>query len=190
MVKVEILQQPTLEVITIDDVKAQLKIEDNEEDSLLLQYLETAINHAENYAGIHIRTRPIKFWFNDFPGVDLKLYASPITAITKVEYYDTSNVLTEYTLSDVDFDKFSGKIRPVFGKSWPSVYERFNSVGVEATCGYTASTLPSPIKQAILMLVGHFYENREATTSRSSDASKEVEFAFKALLDPYRKHVI
>lgn len=190
MVKVEILQQPTLEVITIDEVKDQLKIEDNEEDSLLLQYLETATVHAEDYAGIYIRTRPIKFWFDDFPSVDLKLYASPITAITKVEYYDTANVLTEYTLSDVDFDKFSGKVRPVFGKSWPSVYERYNAVGIEATSGFTQATLPTPIKQAVLMLVGHFYENREATSSRIADSSRELQFSFKALLDPYRRHVI
>jgi len=190
VVKVEVLQEPTLEVITIDEVKDQLKIEDSEEDSLLLQYLAAATAHAEDYAGIYIRTRPIKFWFDDFPSVDLKLYASPITAITKVEYYDVANVLTEYTLGDVDFDKFTGKIRPVFGKSWPSVYERYNAVGVEATSGFTQATLPVPIKQAILMLTGHYFEHREATTIRSSETSKELEFAFKALLDPYRKNVI
>mgnify|MGYP003558178811 FL=1 len=44
--------------------------------------------------------------------------------------------------------------------------------------------MPAPLRQAVLLLAGHFYENREAVLV--SAISKEIEFAVTALCAPYR----
>lgn len=53
------------------------------------------------------------------------------------------------------------------------------------TAGYAdAAAVPQGIKQAMLLLVGSWYENREATISGATIA--EVPFAVDALIAPYR----
>tara|TARA_R100001591_G_scaffold17596_1_gene23845 strand:+ start:5948 stop:6514 length:567 start_codon:yes stop_codon:yes gene_type:complete len=188
VVKIEVVTQPTQQVVNFDDLRDHLRIETHDDDALLVQYLDSATAQAENYTGLHLRSQTIKLWFDHFPTDSLKLYAAPFMAITRVDYYDTDNALQTYALSDVDVDLYQGLIRPYPTKTWPDTYDRYNAVGIEATVGYTAATLPVAIRQAILMMAGHFYENREATAPRA--APKSIEFGFKALLDPYRRHTL
>ncbi|MFC5386578.1 head-tail connector protein [Aquamicrobium segne] len=48
----------------------------------------------------------------------------------------------------------------------------------------STSTVPDPLKVAILLLVGHWYQNREAT---SSAGMASLPFAVEALIAPYRR---
>lgn len=51
----------------------------------------------------------------------------------------------------------------------------------------TINQLPAPITQSILMLVSHWYENREAVVvGHTSTISTKLEFAVNALLSPYK----
>jgi hypothetical protein len=43
--------------------------------------------------------------------------------------------------------------------------------------------IPKPIKQAMLLLIGHWYENREAT---AFNVNRELAFSVNALLYPYK----
>ena len=59
-----------------------------------------------------------------------------------------------------------------------------NAVNVTFVAGYGgASAVPSSFKQAIQLLAGHWYENREAV---SEVAFKEVPFAVTCLLESER----
>jgi uncharacterized phiE125 gp8 family phage protein len=57
---------------------------------------------------------------------------------------------------------------------------------VRFTAGYgdTASDVPQTIRQAILLAVGHWYENREATVAVGN--VRELPLGIEALLWPYR----
>lgn len=46
--------------------------------------------------------------------------------------------------------------------------------------------IPPPIRHAALLLIGHFYENREATSDRTLT---ELPFAVRSLIAPYRRLV-
>ncbi len=53
------------------------------------------------------------------------------------------------------------------GASWPgTTLRKINGVAVRFVAGYGAagSSVPQMLRQVILFLVGHFYENREATS--------------------------
>ena len=54
--------------------------------------------------------------------------------------------------------------------------------------GYgAASTVPTSIKQAMLLLIGHWYENREAMVESKFAASlTEAPYVVEALLSPHR----
>jgi hypothetical protein len=70
-------------------------------------------------------------------------------------------------------------------QSWPSVACRHDAVQVEYVTGATAANLvPKPLVQAMALLVGHWYEHREA--SITGQAQTPIEFAVSALCAPYQ----
>lgn len=48
-----------------------------------------------------------------------------------------------------------------------------------------ATPIQAPVKHAVLLLVSHYYENRDAATDRPSAA---IAFGVDALTAPYREH--
>lgn len=50
-----------------------------------------------------------------------------------------------------------------------------------------AAPIQAPVRQAVLLLVSHFYENRDAATDRPSAA---IAFGVDALTAPYREQSI
>ena len=54
------------------------------------------------------------------------------------------------------------------------------TAGVQASVSFTANDVPQKIKQAILLLVSHWYEYREPI--HGGNISREIEFAVSALL--------
>tara|TARA_R100001594_G_scaffold132499_1_gene172733 strand:+ start:7310 stop:7978 length:669 start_codon:yes stop_codon:yes gene_type:complete len=108
----------------------------------------------------------------------------PLSRITTIQYYDTSNV--QQTLSASDYNVFTFTNQKGFAEitkdiDLPDVYDRADAIEINFTAGFgtTGSDVPDAIKQAILLIVGHLYEKREDTVSRLPKASEY-------LLEPYR----
>lgn len=111
----------------------------------------------------------------------------PLREVISLEYYDTNDenqTLTE----DVDFAKITnvepGVLSLLSASIWPDTStKRKDAVRITLSAG--CDELPAPIKHAVLLLVAHFYENREAVTS-DKGTPKEVPFTVNTLLYPYR----
>jgi len=94
------------------------------------------------------------------------------TASVIISYYGTDNTVYymdagDYTIDDKD--QFEPKVFLNYGESWPSTTLRpHNGVCVTFIAGYgaTASSVPLKVKQAMLLLIGHLYEHREAVTDK------------------------
>jgi len=93
--------------------------------------------------------------------------AGTATASCIIKYYDTDD--TEYFLdgsyySVDDKDQYAPKVYLRYGQSWPSTTLRpYNGVCITFTCGYgDASAVPENLIEAMMLLIGHYYENREA----------------------------
>ncbi|MCB0729345.1 MAG: head-tail connector protein, partial [Ignavibacteriae bacterium] len=73
-----------------------------------------------------------------------------------------------------------------YGYSWPGASLREAAgVVVRYTAGYgAAEAVPARLRHAILMLVGHLYENREATSQ--AGALTATPMGVERLLWPYR----
>jgi hypothetical protein len=68
---------------------------------------------------------------------------------------------------------------------WPQVYARMDAVQVEYVAGATSAALiPRPLVQAVALLVGHWYNQREDVVIGT--ISGAVEMGAKALCAPYR----
>ena len=127
------------------------------------------------------------------PNLDIELPRPPMvqagtaTAVT-ITYTPSAGAstatlaATEYR---VDRQATPGAARPLYGQTWPSHLVDQNSVAVTWWAGYSAdgTSVPAPVKSAILMLVSHLWSNRDAA---SETALSEVPFGVKALLDTLR----
>lgn len=94
------------------------------------------------------------------------------TASVIISYYGTDN--TEYFMDASDYfvdDKSEpARICLAYGESWPSTTLRdYNGVCVTFIAGYgdEATDVPKPVKQAILLMIGHLFEHREAVTDKT-----------------------
>ena len=76
-------------------------------------------------------------------------------------------------------------IVPAYGKCWPSTRCQPEAVKIRFICGYgdTADTVPTPLKWGLLLLIAHYYENRELVTS---GILAEFPEAIDRLIFPYR----
>jgi uncharacterized phiE125 gp8 family phage protein len=141
------------------------------DDTMLTEMVKTARKAVEDYQGRAFITQDWDLWLDEFPSIDtaICLPRPPVQSITHIKYYDTANL--EYTMAAVDYfvdaNIWEPRVVPAYGTYWPTTELReIHGVNIRVRCGYglTAATVPPDVKQAIKMLVGHYYERREHTS--------------------------
>ncbi len=120
----------------------------------------------------------------------IRLPGGPVNAIDRILYADAAGV--DQVMTDAQFDTYQepARVLPPIGTSWPSTQIRMAAVKVRYWAGYTLpddspslTPLPKPLKQAMLLVLGHLYENRE----NSVDVALEsIPMGAEALARPYR----
>jgi len=166
--------------VTTADAKANGRIDYSDEDALIASLISAATSHAERYTGLAFVAQTWEAVLDSFPA-DLDVTLGPIVSITSIKYLDIAGVEQTVPILDYVFDNaaLTARIRPVV--SWPAAKKVINSVRVRFVVG---SGCPDEIKQAILMLVQHWWENRAAS---SESGAKEVPMATTMLLDLHRR---
>ncbi len=125
------------------------------------------------------------------PLADLTALAPTNTsAVTSVKYIDPNGAQQTLPTTEYDVDAFSvpGRVRLAYGKSWPNTRDQWNAVNIIYWVGWTVANVPTPIKQAILLLVSQLYEHR--TPEVIARAIVPIQFTFDSLIAPYRLNVV
>lgn len=175
----------TAEPITLEEAKLHVRVDGSLEDTLIDGLITAAREYCENYTGRSFASQSIEYFLNAFPSGGIDLPRKPIDEVTSICYKDQDGVETAL-VEGVDYilDVDSARIALPYGKVWPSFTPYpLSPIKIEYSAGGTAS-IPGPVKTAMLLLIGHWYENREAVLTGS--ISKQIEFSTKALLDQYR----
>ena len=180
-----VITPPTIEPLTLAEAKAQCRIDIDDDDTLIAGMIQAAREYCEAIDWRSYLTQTIELWLEAWPGDDeIELPLPPLQSVTSVEYYDTDDVKYTLTASDYYVDTISEPGRVVLKnlKTWPTTSLRdYNAICVTYKAGWTTqAAVPQAIKQAMLLLIGHWYENREATTLGA--VSRPIDFAVKALL--------
>lgn len=106
-----------------------------------------------------------------------------LQSVTSITYIDTAG--DEQTLStdiyDVDTTSTPGEITLAYNQSWPTHRSQHHAVTIVFVTGYggAAADVPSDVIAAIKLMVGHLYENREATSGFNVN---EIPMGVKSLL--------
>lgn len=181
---------PLVEPVDIDDIaKVDLKVDSTEEDELITILIQAAREYVEDRTQRSLITQTRVMKLDYFPrSTELTLPFGPVQTVTTIEYYDSNGDLVPLAAGDYWVDVDSKIARVVIKNSWPSTFDQPNAVVITYECGYglTGDDVPAPLRKAILLLVGHFYENRQnVIVSGSPTGVVEIPFGAEVLLAPY-----
>lgn len=173
--------------VHLDDVKQHLRVDGDDEDSLIETYLLAAVTHLDGASGWLGRAIVAQTWAQQFDTFErsVRLDLAPISEIVSVTYLDADGV--EQTVDDTDYMLVnagsSPELRFLDDYSFPVTRDQRPVLTVTFIGGYGDDTAaPQPIKVAILLMVGDMYANREAKTEGGMLINPTV----RMLLDPYR----
>ena len=180
---------PAVPLLTIDEVKAHLRVDHADEDALIYGLIDAAAAHLDGYSGIMGRALITQTWAVDFPTFTNRINVplGPIQSAT-IQYYDSLN--TQQTLATSVYAVLNDGLGPYvtlrYNQQWPQTYTRDDAVRITWVAGYgTAAAVPAAIRAAALLLIGHWYEHRSAVNV--GNITSTLPFAVDALLAPFRR---
>lgn len=177
--------------VTLAEAKAHLRVDHSDEDALIGTLLQAAVDHLDGYSGVLGRCLINQTWRVDFwtwqPA--FRLPFPDVSSISSVVYSDVDNA--EQTVSESLYelieDAQGALVKTLDDFTDPTLYDdRSDAVRITFVAGYgdDAADVPSAIKAAILLMVGHWYQHREAVTAGSTET---LPMAVEALITPYRR---
>jgi len=186
----ELVTPPQVEPVSVDELKTHLRIESTEESEYLDELERAAREYVEGLLGRKLITQVWKVYYSSWPdGNVFEIPYGQLQAVSSVAYVDTDGESHEVSTDVYDVDTASepGKVALAYNQSWPSasLYPT-NPISIQFTCGYGDNRLavPSILRHAIKLLVGHLYENREATIAGMT--IQTVPIGIYDMLYPYR----
>lgn len=173
------IKEPEAEIVSLEEIKAYLKIDDDSEDALLLSLIKTARLYCENYQ--RVAYLPQTFLLTLAPGEWVSAIELPRTkyfsGVEEVVAVDSGG--RETKIENVSA-KYVGDINTVV--SLPDAIPRNMSVML-TYCAGKEGVEPEELKTAVKLLVAGWYENRLPVSDK---AVSSIPFGVHALLDPGR----
>lgn len=183
----QLITPPAALPVSIDEARKHLNVEHDQDDTLILSHVAAATAILDGYDGRLYRCLMPQTWAlhlaGGFPRRVIALPLGPVASIQSIEYVDASGATTTLAGDQYTFLPATGKansrIVPGFGLSWPTARPQDRSVTITFVAGFAAG-VPEEIKAAILLHVGHLYENRSAVNI--GNITSELPLAYEDLL--------
>lgn len=179
---------PAVEPATVAEAKAHLRIDHAGEDALISSLIVTSRLHIEAALGLALITQSWSWRLDAWPeAATAPLPIRPIQSIDAVAVTDAGGSVRVLDSSRYLADGASIPARLVSaGGPWPRPGLAAQGIEIAFTAGYgsTPADVPPPIRQALLMLVAHWYEHREPALI--GETASRVPDTISALLGPYR----
>tara|TARA_R110000751_G_scaffold90246_1_gene177258 strand:- start:17035 stop:17640 length:606 start_codon:yes stop_codon:yes gene_type:complete len=178
-------------LVTQAEAKTHLRVSQDDDNTYIDNLILVAQQTIENYCNLLLFRTTVIQRGNCWVDVS-SLYFSPVknsgaAAVTHIKYYDVDNVLTSWAATNYIVDIYSQPVRIGLapGIALPGLANRIDAIEVKYSIGTnTVADIPMALKQACLILVGQWYENRqEAVVGRSVGT---IPMTARYLMEPYK----
>lgn len=160
--KPELITGPAAEPLSLTDAKKQLEIgSGTDHDDQINALIEAARQQWEHDTQAYLIEQT---WRLRLPGFyEFQFSHRPVTAVSSVTYFDTGNTSQTLSSSIYQLDTANNRFRLAHDQDWPDTEGRWDAVTVNYTLGEhaAATTVPEIAKQAMKLLIGHYFENRD-----------------------------
>lgn len=182
---IKVITAPTAEPLTLEEVKANLRVVFNDEDTDITRMIRAARQMAEERLNRALMPQVLAFGADGFCGA-LKVPRPPLREVDSITYVDSDGA--PQPLADYLVDGFADPptISAVPGASWPTTRAQSGAVVVQYQAGYAdAAKVPEPIRQWMLLTIGAMYANREAFVNGTISQALAGDF-YDMLLQPFK----
>ncbi len=175
--------------VTLADARTRLRLDDTISDDELTAYLKSAANHIERVYGYTVyNNNEYELRLEKFPTGAIEIPLRPIISTPTVRYR-VSAIGYENLSSFQFYDGFLPSLhaQPP-GSGWPQTYGSAQDVIVTFSAGHgfnnvTPGVVPAQVITALLLLAGHWIENRQAATDRNLTA---IPFGVDAIMSTFK----
>lgn len=177
---------PAAEPVSLAETKAHLRVTHADEDILIGALIASARRIVEARSGLALLAQTWDCYRDGWPqdGI-VELPVSPLTAIAELAVYGEDDTKAAIDPSHYYADLASRPPRLLLrgSRTWPPPGRALNGIAVtvEAGFGTASSDVPGPLRQAMLVLIAHWYEHR------GDGEPPPVPATFDVLIAPYRE---
>ena len=182
-----LLNGPAVEPLTLDEARAFLRVEHNDDDEVIATLIVGSRVHVEAQTRRALITQSWRLSADCWPEYGrFRVVPGPLQSLTAARVYDLANVahsvsatifVPDFGASDLMFVPWA--VRP---PGRPT-----SGIELDVVVGYgdNALDVPEPLRQAIRLLVAHWYENRGLVLPARTQPSPLPQ-TIAALIAPYR----
>lgn len=180
---------PLAEPVSVADAKAHMRVDSTAEDALIASLIVTSRLHIEAALGLALLTQAWSYFIDAWPrSREIVLPLKPVQAIATVRVWAQDGTSQTLAAETYTLDGEGMPPRLVLSRSAAPPAPGRSASGIEiafsAGFGDAGIDVPAPIRQALLLLVAHWFENREP--NRIGAADTEIPHMISGLLAPYR----
>lgn len=172
---------PPADAVTLVEAKDNLRVRGDAENAFIAGLIRRASHHAERVTDRALGEQTLEAVLDRFPSGHLELPRGPATGIVSINYLDQAGATVPLVSAGTwELEELSDPGTIHLLGSWPAALTSPNAVRVR----YTAGTgWPEEARQAVLLLVGHWFQNREA----AADVGAAIPYGVDALLALHRR---
>jgi uncharacterized phiE125 gp8 family phage protein len=180
----KLITPPATYPLTLAQAKEHLRVETDDEDTLITSYLDAATQLIEAQTGLCLVTQTWEYHISNL-FFTLTLPKMPVQSITSIKYYDTDNNLQTWDSSNyrlLNPYQYRARIEPI--NQLPPVNWRRDAVQIRFVCGF--ETIPERAKQAVRLALGVFHNERSGEITGT--ISKQLEVGIDRLCHTLRAY--
>jgi uncharacterized phiE125 gp8 family phage protein len=181
-----LLTPPAIEPLTVTDAKAHLRVEHNDEDALIGALIKAARIHVEAATRRALITQRWRLVRDVWPGDGrLTVAPAPLQQVVAARIYDSGGGTQALDVSVFIADRVASVLTLVPGAVLaPGRSAAGIEIEVDVGYGNAAADVPEPLRQAVRLLLTHWYDNRGIGTTGGENAVSPA--TVSALIAPYR----
>lgn len=185
----KVVTPATSNPLTLTETKTHLKVDTTADDTFITNLIRSATSSAQEYTNRFFIATTIQQVGDKWEDIS-NLFKSPVASVTNIKYVNPSGSLQTlstdvYFVDDVNKPARIG-LKP--NQSFPEIIDRLNAVQVNYVVGdESADDVDEGIKQALLLTIGNWYQNRQAVVT--GKIATELPMNAKFLLDQYKIQV-
>jgi uncharacterized phiE125 gp8 family phage protein len=183
-----LLTPPALEPVSLADAKLFLRVEHDDDDDVIAALIAAARVQVEAQTRRALIDQTWRLTRDVWPaGGRLPVLPVPLQEVTAIRVFDADGVPHPLAVEDFDIDTVSAPAVLAFARGAPRAPGRLAAgIEIDIAAGYGdgLEDVPQPLRQAIRMLVAHWYENRGVIAATGEVAAMPASVA--SLIAPFR----
>ncbi|MCK9917797.1 head-tail connector protein [Microbacteriaceae bacterium K1510] len=181
-----LLIAPAAEPLTLDEARAFLRVEHHDDDALIGALIAGARLHVEAQTRRALITQVWRLALDAWPEsgrIDVR--PAPLQAVTAARVFDEAGNAVALDLQSF-VPALAASVIAFVPWAVPAPGRLIAGIEFDVRVGYgdTPSAVPEPLRQAMRLLVAHWYENR--TPVAVGHETAVLSEAVRALVAPYR----